>query len=894
MTTRIQATLIDDLAADRQEWTEALDSIGREYGEAGVRDILRALQNHVLGAGITLSEATLNTPYINTIPVSEQPAYPGDIELEKKIENIVRWNAMAMVLRGQDEGTGVGGHIATYSSAATMLEVGFQHFFRARGSDYGGDVVMPQPHAAPGIYARAFVEGRLSEQQLKNFRRELKPGGGLCSYPHPRSMPDFWQVPNASMGLSTPSAIYQARFAKYLENRGLKPKSGGKFWCFIGDGESDEPEVLGTINIAAREKLDNLVLVVNCNLQRLDGPVRGNGKIIQELERSFRGADWNVIKVIWGSGWDGLLAQDSRGILRKRMEDCVDGDYQRYSIMPGNEQREHWVRGDVELERMMNSLTDEEVKQIKRGGQDPKKVYAAFRKASESTDKPTVILVKTVKGDGMGAAAQGRNNAHQKKDLSAEERLACARAYGIPLDDEAITRAEFYRPPEDSEEMRYLQAHRERLGGYLPERVVQCPSLAAPPLALFKSALEGSGERAASTTMAMVRMLAQLMKDETIGDYVVPIVPDEARTFGMDALFKVAGIYSPDGQNYTPVDSESLMSYREAIDGQILQEGICETGAMASFMAAGTAYAVHGVPTIPFYIFYSMFGFQRVGDMIWACADMMARGFLLGGTAGRTTLNGEGLQHEDGHSHVLAATFPNLKSYDPAFAFELAVIVRDGIHRMYELGEKIFYYITLYNENYPMPAMPESEGVADGILKGAYCWRVRQGAGEAIDLLASGSMMQQATAAADQLQAMGYAPAIWSVTSFTELAREAEECERAARLHPLQPRRTPYVEELFANCQGPVIAVTDYLKALPASIARWMPDAFTVLGTDGFGLSESRADLRDHFEVSAGHIVQTAVVDLYRSGRISEHEMLAQLAPLGLDPDKVDPGDCGF
>ncbi|MCB1702584.1 MAG: pyruvate dehydrogenase (acetyl-transferring), homodimeric type [Pseudomonadales bacterium] len=889
MTTRIQATLIDDLAADRQEWTEALDSIGREYGEAGVRDILRALQNHVLGAGITLSEATLNTPYINTIPVSEQPAYPGDIELEKKIENIVRWNAMAMVLRGQDEGTGVGGHIATYSSAATMLEVGFQHFFRARGSDYGGDVVMPQPHAAPGIYARAFVEGRLSEQQLKNFRRELKPGGGLCSYPHPRSMPDFWQVPNASMGLSTPSAIYQARFAKYLENRGLKPKSGGKFWCFIGDGESDEPEVLGTINIAAREKLDNLVLVVNCNLQRLDGPVRGNGKIIQELERSFRGADWNVIKVIWGSGWDGLLAQDSRGILRKRMEDCVDGDYQRYSIMPGNEQREHWVRGDVELERMMNSLTDEEVKQIKRGGQDPKKVYAAFRKASESTDKPTVILVKTVKGDGMGAAAQGRNNAHQKKDLSAEERLACARAYGIPLDDEAITRAEFYRPPEDSEEMRYLQAHRERLGGYLPERVVQCPSLAAPPLALFKSALEGSGERAASTTMAMVRMLAQLMKDETIGDYVVPIVPDEARTFGMDALFKVAGIYSPDGQNYTPVDSESLMSYREAIDGQILQEGICETGAMASFMAAGTAYAVHGVPTIPFYIFYSMFGFQRVGDMIWACADMMARGFLLGGTAGRTTLNGEGLQHEDGHSHVLAATFPNLKSYDPAFAFELAVIVRDGIHRMYELGEKIFYYITLYNENYPMPAMPESEGVADGILKGAYCWRVRQGAGEAIDLLASGSMMQQATAAADQLQAMGYAPAIWSVTSFTELAREAEECERAARLHPLQPRRTPYVEELFANCQGPVIAVTDYLKALPASIARWMPDAFTVLGTDGFGLSESRADLRDHFEVSAGHIVQTAVVDLYRSGRISEQEMLAQLAPLGLDPDKVDP-----
>jgi pyruvate dehydrogenase E1 component len=889
MTTTIPATLIDDLAADRQEWIESLDSIRREYGEAGVRDILRALQNRVLEAGIVLSEATLNTPYINTIPVSEQAPYPGDIELEKRIENIVRWNAMAMVLRGQDEGTGVGGHIATYASAATMLEVGFQHFFRARSADYGGDVVMPQPHAAPGVYARAFVEGRLSEQQLKNFRRERRPGGGLCSYPHPRAMPEFWQLPNASMGLSTPSAIYQARFAKYLENRGLKPRSGGKFWCFIGDGESDEPEVLGTINIAAREQLDNLVLVVNCNLQRLDGPVRGNGKIIQELERSFRGADWNVIKVIWGSGWDGLLAQDHRGILRKRMEDCVDGDYQRFSIMPGNEQREHWVHGDPELERMMNSLTDQEVKQIKRGGQDPKKVYAAFLKASESTDKPTVILVKTVKGDGMGPAAQGRNNAHQKKDLDAAERLACARAYGIPLDDAAIARADFYRPPEDSDEMIYLQARRQQLGGYLPARSVQCPTLLAPGLDLFHNAVDGSGERAASTTMAMVRMLAQLMKEQSIGDYVVPIVPDEARTFGMDALFKVAGIYSPGGQNYTPVDADSLLSYREATDGQIMQEGICETGAMASFLAAGTAYAVHGVPTIPFYIFYSMFGFQRVGDMIWACADMMARGFLLGGTAGRTTLNGEGLQHQDGHSHVLASTFPNLKSYDPAFAFELAVIVRDGIARMYERGENIFYYITLYNENYPMPAMPAGEGITEGIIKGAYCWQPRQGGGEEIDLLASGSMMQQAIAAAATLQELGYAPAIWSVTSYVELAREAEACEREARLQPLSKRRKPYVEDLFAAASGPVVAVTDYLKALPGSIARWMPDSFTVLGTDGFGLSESRQDLRDHFEVSAAHIVQAALVELYRDGKISEQEMRAQLQPLGIDADKPEP-----
>jgi pyruvate dehydrogenase E1 component len=889
MNERVDTTLIDALAEDRQEWAEALDAIQQQYGEAGVRDILRALQNHALGRGVVLSEATLNTPYINSIPVSEQPVYPGDIALEKKIENIIRWNAMAMVLRGQDEGTGVGGHIATYASAATMLEVGFQHFFRARSEAYGGDMLMPQPHAAPGIYARAFVEGRLSEQQLKNFRRELQLGGGLCSYPHPRSMPEFWQMPNASMGLSTPSAIYQARFAKYLENRGLKPKTGGKFWCFIGDGESDEPEVLGTVSIAAREKLDNLVLVVNCNLQRLDGPVRGNGKIIQELERSFRGADWNVIKVIWGSGWDALLGMDKNGVLRQRMEECVDGDYQRYSILDGDAQREHWVHGDAELERMMNSLTDEELKQIKRGGQDPKKIFAAFQKASESSDKPTVLLVKTVKGDGMGSAAQGRNTAHQKKDLNAQERLECARNYGIPLDDEAVINAQFYRPPEDSDEMRYLRENRERLGGYLPQRKVDCPTLPAPDIDLFRSAIDGTGERAASTTMAMVRMLAQLMKDDDIGQYIVPIVPDEARTFGMDALFKVAGIYSPEGQNYTPVDADSLMSYREAVDGQIMQEGICETGAMASFMAAGTAYAVHGVPTIPFYIFYSMFGFQRVGDMIWACADMMTRGFLLGGTAGRTTLNGEGLQHEDGQSHVLASTFPNLKSYDPSFAYELAVIVRDGIRRMYQEGENIFYYITLYNENYVMPPRPPVAGVDEGVLRGAYCWQAREEQGESVDLLASGSMMQQAIQAADILRDLGYAPAIWSVTSYVELSREAEACERRARLAPLGENQRPYVEALFANVQGPIIAVSDYQKSLAGSIARWMPDTYTVLGTDGFGLSESRPDLRDHFEVSARHIVQAALGALFRLGRIDEDTLREQLAPLGVDADKPDP-----
>ncbi|MDA0791946.1 MAG: pyruvate dehydrogenase (acetyl-transferring), homodimeric type [Proteobacteria bacterium] len=892
--------MIDELSEDRVEWIDALEDIFRQFGEAGVRDILRALQNHAINRNITLNEATLNTPYINTISPAEQPQYPGDIELEKRIENIIRWNAMAMVLRAADRGVGVGGHIATYASAATMLEVGFHHCFRNCSDDYGGDIVMPQPHAAPGIYARAYLEGRLSEAQLENYRRELAPGGGLSSYPHPRSMPDFWQVPNASMGLSTPAAIYQARFAKYLENRGLKPKNGGKIWCFIGDGESDEPEVMGTINVASRERLDNLVLVVNCNLQRLDGPVRGNGKIIQELERGFRGADWNVIKVIWGSGWDGLLAQDTRGILRHRMEECVDGDYQRYSILPGDVQREHWVSGEPELARMMNALSDDEVRQIKRGGQDPKKVYAAFARAREATDGPTVILIKTVKGDSMGDSAQGRNTAHQKKNLSPEERLELARAYGIPLSDEEIVRARFYRPAEDSDEMAYLQGHRKRLGGYLPTRKVNCRAVTTPPLSSFGRFLEGTGTRSISTTMALVRLLSHLLKDEHIGDLIVPIVPDEARTFGMDSLFRAAGIYSSQGQQYTPVDADSLMSYREATDGQILQEGICEAGAMASFQAAGTAYAVHGVPTIPFYIFYSMFGFQRVGDMIWSCADMMCRGFLLGGTAGRTTLNGEGLQHQDGHSHVLASTVPNLKSYDPAFAYELAVIIREGIYRMYERGEDIFYYLTVYNENYVMPAMGPGAGMIDGsvegsvdapegpderivrgILAGAYCWRRSGSEGQPIHLMSSGAIMQQAVSAAGMLERLGYAVHLWSVTSFTELGREAEACEQDNRNNPLEPERVPYIRKLFEKESGPVIAVTDYMKSLANGIARWMPTDYTALGTDGFGLSESRESLREHFGISDRQIARASLVALYRRGALGKVQLTEQLSELG-------------
>jgi len=888
-----QEPLTDAFEDERQEWIEALEDIHREHGEVALKELLRTLQDRALALGVPLNEATLNTPYINTIPVDTQPPYPGDIDLERRIENIIRWNAMAMVLQAVDSGSGVGGHIATYGSAATMLEVGFNHFFRAPDEHYGGDFFIPQPHAAPGIYARAYLEGRFEESQLQHFRRELQPGGGLSSYPHPRLMNEFWQVPCASMGLSTPTVIYQARFAKYLENRGLKADNGGKFWCFIGDGESDEPEVLGTINIAARENLDNLILVVNCNLQRLDGPVRGNGKIIQELERSFRGADWNVIKVIWGSGWDGLLARDHEGILRQRMEHAVDGDYQYYSVSPGDIQRELWVENNPQLADMMNSLTDAEIHDIKRGGQDPKKIHAAFAAAAAATDKPTVVLVKTVKGDGM-TTVQGTNTVHQKKNLNAEERIACARAFGIPLSDEEIARASFYRPAQDSAEIQYLKRHREELGGYLPTRKVNCPALAAPPLEQFAELLKDSGERTLSTTTAAVRLISRLLKDESVGRYVVPIVPDEARTFGMDALFNVAGIYSPEGQKYTPVDADSLLRYKEASDGQLLQEGICETGAMASFLAAGTAYAMHGIPTIPFYLFYSIFGFQRVGDMIWSCGDMMCRGFLLGGTAGRTTLNGEGLQHQDGHSQVVANTVPNLKSYDPAFAYELAVIVRDGIDRMYARDEKIFYYITLYNEAYPMPGLPEDD-VRDGIVRGMY--RLQSGDAQSVDgsrrvhLLASGSIMQQALAAARLLEDYGCAVDIWSVTSFNELYRDAIDCERWNRLHPAEPPRLSHVETMLRDENGVFVGVSDYLKLYSEQISKWVPGRFVTLGTDGFGLSESRDALREYFEVDATHIALAALNALRSDGDASIEDVLDLVRHHTIDAGKPNPVD---
>ena len=875
----------DDWEFEQQEWIEALAGVLSERGGEGAKKLMSRLQHELSRAGVVLTDAALNTPYKNTIPLSDQPPYPGDIELETRIENILRWNAAAMVLQAYDSGSGVGGHIATYLSASTMMEVGLNHIFRAKSDDYGGDQVHFQAHTSPGIYARAFLEERLGEKELANFRRELAEGGGLPSYPHPRRMPGFWQMPCASMGLSTPSAIYQARFAKYLEHRGLKARNGGKIWTFIGDGESDEPEVLGTINIAARERLDNFVLVVNCNLQRLDGPVRGNGKIIQELERAFRGADWHVIKVIWGGGWDVLLERDADGILEARMEQAVDGDYQMYTVSPGDFVREHWVEDNPPLKRLMSALTDEEIRSIRRGGHDHKKIYAAFRQAQQVTGKPCVLLLKTVKGDGLGRRVEGSNTVHQKKFLSPDERRSLADRLGIAMAEEDIDRAAFYRPEPGSPETRYLLERRGALGGFIPERKVRCPALAPPSLDLFGDMLGGTGERAISTTMAMVRMLQKLLRDDALGRYIVPIVPDEARTFGMDGLFPQAGIYSPEGQHYQPVDAGTIAPYREAEDGQILQEGICETGAMASFLAAGTAYANYSLPMVPFYIFYSMFGFQRVGDMIWAAGDMMCKGFLLGGTSGRTTLNGEGVQHQDGHSHLMAATIPNLVSYDPAFAFEIAVIVTDGIRRMYAEQEDVFYYLTLTNQNYPMPPMPE--GAEEGIVRGMYA--LHRTADADVNLLGSGAIMDETLAAADRLRLFGHRVNVWSVTSYTELARQGMAAERAQLVSAGHSEERPYVETLLDGEEGIFVAASDYMKALPLSITRWLPGACTVLGTDGYGLSESREDLRDYFEVSRDWITFAALSTMARANRANVQDALAFAKEAGLDLQKAMP-----
>jgi pyruvate dehydrogenase E1 component len=795
-----------------------------------------------------------------------------------------------MVVRANQLEHNIGGHISTYASAATLYEVGFNHFFRARTPEFEGDTVYFQGHAAPGIYARAFLEGRLSYQQLENFRRERAPGGGLSSYPHPWLMPDFWEFPTVSMGLSPLMAIYQARFNRYLENRGLKPVTDAKVWAFLGDGETDEPESLGAITLAAREKLDNLIFVVNCNLQRLDGPVRGNGQIIQELESAFRGAGWNVIKVLWGSEWDPILEQDTEGLLVKRMGEMVDGEYQKLVVSSGAYVREHFFGSDPRLLKLVEPLSDEALRRLRLGGHDPRKVYAAYKVASDHRGSPTVILARTIKGYGLGEAGEGKNVTHQQKKLNEDELREFRSRFEIPLADEECIDVAFYRPPEDSEEIRYLRERRMALGGYVPARSARTKPLVADHDELFKEFLEGSGGREVSTTMAYVGMLRKMLRDSEMGQSIVPIVPDEARTFGMESLFRTVGIYSSVGQRYEPVDVNTLLYYKEAQNGQILEEGITEAGSMASFIAAGTAYATHGINTIPFFIFYSMFGFQRIADFIWAAADMRTRGFLLGGTSGRTTLAGEGLQHQDGNSHVLALPVPNLLAYDPAFAYEIAVIIQDGIRRMYKEGESIFYYITVMNEPYAMPPMPE--GVKDGILKGMYRYRAaaNQDAKLRAQLFGSGAILNEALRAQEILaEKFGVAADVWSVTSYKALYSDGVETERWNRLHPGETPRVPYVTKCLADVPGVLVAATDYLKTLPQMVSQWMPRHLASLGTDGFGRSEGRAGLREFFEVDSRFIALAALYELFHEGQIERAIVDRAIAELGIDARKPNP-----
>ncbi len=866
-------------AVEEREWLDSLDYVIKHGGPDRVRELLRSLQRRAAEFGISLPYSA-NTPYINTIAVHDQPRFPGNREIERRVKSIVRWNAMAMVVRANRLESGIGGHISTYASAATLYEVGFNHFFRGKDDPSGGDHVYFQGHSAPGIYARAFLEGRLTLEQLENFRRELRPGGGLSSYPHPRSMPTFWEFPTVSMGLGPILAIYQARFNRYLEDRGLREKTG-RVWAFIGDGETDEPESLGAITLASREKLDNLVFVINCNLQRLDGPVRGNGKIIQELEAIFRGAGWNVIKVIWGGAWDPLLARDEQGLLVKRMEDAVDGDYQKYSTESGAYIREHFFGTTPELARLVGTLTDEEIQKLRRGGHDPEKVYAAFKAAIDHRGAPTVILAKTVKGYGLGEAGEGKNITHQQKKLNDDELREFRARFGIPISDDEVGQAPFYKPPDDSPEMRYLHARRKKLGGFLPERRTVREEVAAPESALFEEFYTGSKGREASTTMVAVRLLTKLLQDAQVGRRIVPIVADEARTFGMESLFRQVGIYSHVGQRYEPVDRETLLYYKEATDGQILEEGITEAGSLCSFIAAGTAHASHGIRMIPVFIFYSMFGFQRVGDLIWAAGDMGARGFLIGGTAGRTTLAGEGLQHQDGHSHLLAYSHPHVLAYDAAFAYEIAVVMQEGIRRMHVVGEDVCYYLTVGNETYEMPAMPT--GAQEGILRGLYRFESAGPSPAPVQVIGSGAIMNEVLKARELLAKWGVASDAWVATSYQQLHRQGLAVEQWNRQHPDEPERLTYVREcLGSDPTTLVVAASDYMKTLPHTIRQWMPGTFVALGTDGFGLSEDRASLRDHFEVDARHIAWATIEALARRGDFPVSRLAAACSEWGL------------
>jgi pyruvate dehydrogenase E1 component len=872
---------------ETSEWLEALDQAVDEGGPDRASYLLRTLLERAAARGAT-APLKLNTPYLNTIPAGDEVPYPGDRPLERKIKSLTRWNAMAMVVRANKYDPGIGGHISTYASLATLAEVGFHHFFRGSYGNQPGDLVYFQGHASPGVYARAFLEGRLTEKHLENFRHELRDHPGLSSYPHPWLMPDFWQFPTVSMGLGPINAIYQARFMRYLENRGIIPRTPRKVWMFGGDGETDEPESLGALTLASREKLDNLIFIVNCNLQRLDGPVRGNGNIIQELESAFRGAGWNVLKVLWGSGWDDLLARDASGLLVKRFGETVDGEYQNLAVKGGAYVRQEFFGKYPELRELVKDLTDDQLARLPRGGHDPQKVYNAYRRALGHTGSPTVVLAKTIKGYGMGEAGEGRNITHQQKKLNEQEMEYFRRRFDIPVPEETVHTIGFYRPPEDSPEIRYLIERRRALGGFVPARSAARVALEAPPVEFFAESLAGSLGREVSTTMAFVRVLTLLLKHPELGRYVVPIIPDEARTFGMDGMFRQFGIYASQGQLYKPVDRDMFLYYHEATNGQILEEGITEAGSMASFTAAGTAYANYGVPLIPFFVYYSMFGFQRVGDLIWAFADARGRGFLVGGTAGRTTLAGEGLQHQDGHSHVLASTVPTCASYDPAYAYEIAYIVEDGIRRMYQEQEDRFYYLTVGNENYVQPEAPA--GCREGVLRGIYKLRPSP-AGEAVaQLLASGAILNEALRA-QQILAERYQVAadVWSVTSFNQLRRDALGVERWNRLNPSRPARQPYVLEALDGARGPIVAATDYMKIVPDQIAPWLGGRLVALGTDGFGRSDNRQHLRRHFEVGAEAIAAATLAQLARQGKFDSAKAQAAVRELGLDPDSPDP-----
>ncbi|HTS77642.1 MAG TPA: pyruvate dehydrogenase (acetyl-transferring), homodimeric type [Bryobacteraceae bacterium] len=893
---RVKAQAPDDLnPQETSEWVEALDQIIDEAGPDRASYLLERLMERAANLGVQVP-LRWNTPYINTIPPEEEVAYPGDRKLERNIKSLVRWNAVAMVVRANKYDPNIGGHLATYASLATLVEVGFNHFFHGsyhdeKLGDQPGDFVYFQGHASPGMYARAFVEGRLNEKHLENFRHELRDHPGLSSYPHPWLMPDFWQFPTVSMGLGPISAIYQARFQKYLEHRGVIPASPRKIWAFLGDGETDEPESLGALTLASREKLDNLIFVVNCNLQRLDGPVRGNGSIIQELEAAFRGAGWNVIKVIWGAGWDELLARDTTGLLLKRMHECPDGEYQVFRARDGAYIRKEFFGKYPELLKLVEHMSDDDIWALRRGGHDPVKVFNAYKRAIETTGMPTVILAKTVKGYGFGEAAEGRNTAHQAKKLAEADLVKFRERFELPLSNDVVSHIEFVRPPADSPEAQYIHSRIQEMGGSLPHRHVKHIDLQAPPLEIFQDLLGGSRGREASTTSAFVSVLKNLMKDPSTGKLVVPIIPDEARTFGMESLFREYGIYASQGQRYKPVDSNVLLYYKEAQNGQILEEGITEAGSMASFTAAGTAYANHGVPMIPFFTYYSMFGYQRVGDLMWAFADLRGKGFLMGGTAGRSTLLGEGLQHQDGHSPVLMSVIPTCTIYDPAYAYELAVIIQDGIRRMYQEMEERFYYITIYNENYVQPPMPEIEGLREGILRGIYKYRPAAEGAAAVQLFGSGSILNEALKAQQILAERYQIPAdVWSVPSYNELRREALAVERWNRLHPSSEPKTPLIVKVLEGASGPIVAATDYMKAVPDQIAPWLQTGrLTSLGTDGFGRSENREHLRRFFEISAEAIAQAALAALARTGAISAQRAEVAVAELGFHPEKRDP-----